>query len=164
METEVKETYIPSKIDYDFMKYADLIVAQESKDPNSKVGAVLLNKEGLKVNGFNKFPEGCENTPERWERPLKYDWVNHAEPTVICNAARMGISTENSQLWLNWYPCKDCAGFIVEAGVMRLFVDKEPEWDHPKWGKGFKIARQKLAEGGVEVIIMNYEAHRSGIS
>jgi len=169
METEVNKKEelvewitVPTEMDYEYMKIADLVVAQKSKDPASKVGAVLLTQDGQTVTGYNKFPEGCKNTPERWERPLKYDWVNHAEPTVICNAARMGICTNNSSVWLNWYPCKDCAGYMVEAGVKRLFVDQEPEWEHHKWGHDFKVARDKLAEGGVEVIIMNYDAHRQG--
>ena len=115
------------------------------------------------VTGFNQLPKGCEDLPERYERPLKYDWMNHAEPTVICNAARAGIATDGCDFFLNWYPCHVCAGFLVQAGIKRLFVDEEPEWDHHKWGTAFKIARDKLAEGGVEVVVMNYKAHRQGI-
>ena len=162
MEIEVKEVYTPTEQDYEIMKHVDLVVAQESQDPASKVGGAIVSNGKILVTGFNKFPQGCRNTPERWERPEKYDWVNHCEPTTICNAARLGIATDGCDFWLNWYPCKDCAGYLVEAGIKRLFVDQEPEWEHHKWGRDFKIARDKLAEGGVEVIIMNYNAHRQG--
>jgi len=49
---------------------------------------------------------------------------------------------------------------IVNAGIKRICCDKEPDFSNPIFGAGFKLALQKLAEGGVEVIYMNYDAHR----
>lgn len=144
------------------MEYADLVVAQRSKDPASKVGAILVKYGKVIAEGCNQLPDGCEELPERYERPDKYDWMNHAEPTVICNAAKDGIGTRDADMYINWYPCLVCAGFIVQAGIKRLFADEEPDWNHHKWGRDFHIAKKKLEEGGVEVIFMNYEAHRQG--
>lgn len=163
MEAKLKEAYVPTEQQYDFMRHADLVVAQQSKDPASRVGAVLVRDGLIVMIGHNKLPDGCKDLPERYERPLKYDWINHAEPTVLLKAARKGVATDGCDLFLNWYPCHICAGFIVEAGIKRIFVDQEPEWEHHKWGTAFKIAKDKLEEGGVEVIIMNYNANRQGI-
>jgi len=158
----IVEVYKPTRRDYDIMEYVDLVVAQQSKDPASKVGGALVDDNEILMTGFNQLPDGCKDLPERYERPLKYEWINHAEPTTIINAAREGIATKGCDFFLNWYPCHICAGFIVQAKIRRLFVDQEPEWEHEKWGWSFKIAKDKLAEGGVEVIVMNYDAHRQG--
>jgi len=162
METKVNEIHILSLRDLEYMEYADLHVAQWSRDPSSKVGAILVKDDMIIATGCNQFPDGIENTKERWERPEKYDWVNHAEPTVICNAAREGVSTLGSAMYLNWYPCDICSTYIVQAGIRRVYCDKEPDWDDLKWGDKFKRAKTILKEGGVEVIYMNYDAHRQG--
>ena len=49
---------------------------------------------------------------------------------------------------------------IVNAGIKRIFCNKEPNFNNPQFGAGFKLALEKLAEGGVEVIYMNYGANR----
>lgn len=149
------------KWDLRFMRIADLEVAQWSKDKSSKVGAVIVKDREIVTSGFNGMPRGCnDNVKARHERPEKYHWMIHAEANAIVNAARQGKSTLDCDIYLNWYPCDVCSGLVVNAGIKRIFCDKEPEWDHLKWGEDFKRARTILAEGGVEVIYMNYDAHR----
>ena len=144
-----------------FMRIADLEVAQWSKDRSSKVGALIVKDREIVTSGFNGIPRGCDDDfDERHERPEKYNWFIHAEPNAIINAARQGKSTLGCSMYLNWYPCDQCSGFIVQAGIKKLYADKEPEWEHPKWGEKFKRARTILKEGGIEVIYMNYDAHR----
>jgi dCMP deaminase len=145
-----------------FMEMADLHVAQWSKDRSSKVGCVLVDSREIVTTGYNGFPRGCDDDlPERHERPEKYHWVLHAELNAVINAARQGKCTLGTDAYVNWYPCDQCSGVLVNAGVKRVFSDEEPDWDDPKWGEGFKRARQILKEGGVEVIFMNYESNRS---
>jgi dCMP deaminase len=149
------------KWDLRFMKLADHI-AQWSKDRSSKVGAVIVNDRNPISMGYNGFPRGCDDDDdERHERPEKYLWVLHAEENAIINAARHGQNTKGCDMYLNWFPCDKCAGMIVNSGIKKIFCDKEPEWDHPTWGTGFKRALKKLEEGGVEIVYLNYEANRS---
>lgn len=155
--------YIITKWDMRFMRMADLEVAQWSKDRSSKVGAVLVKDREIISTGFNGIPRGCnDDLEERHERPEKYNWFIHAEPNAIINAARQGRSTLGCDMYLNWFPCDQCAGFIVQAGIKTLYCDKEPDLNDPKWGEGFKRAIQKLKEGYVEIIYMDYDAHRQG--
>lgn len=155
METKVKTNW-----DLRFMQLADH-VAQWSKDRSTKVGAVIVIDRNPVSVGYNGFPRGCnDDLEERHARPLKYDWVLHAEENAIINAARHGQVTKDGDMYLNWFPCARCAGMIVNAGIKRLFCDKEPDFSNVQFGAGFKLALQKLAEGGVEVIYMNYDAHR----
>ncbi|MCB0298976.1 MAG: cytidine deaminase, partial [Calditrichaeota bacterium] len=56
-----------------------------SKDPNSKVGAVIVNRENHIVGtGYNGFVAGIDEQRFRWERDgdwleTKYPYVVHAE-------------------------------------------------------------------------------------
>ena len=146
--------------DLRFMQLADH-VAQWSKDRSSKVGAVIvIDKDPISI-GYNGFPRGIDDDKEeRHQRPEKYEWVLHGEENAIINAARHGKETMGADMYINWFPCAKCAGMIVNAGIKRVFCDKEPDFDNVQFGAGFKLALQKLAEGGVEVIYMNYVAHR----
>lgn len=136
-------------------------VAQWSKDRSTKVGAVIVDINNPISMGYNGFPRGCnDDIEERHARPLKYDWVLHAEENAIMNAARHGIKTYGTDMYVNWFPCSKCAGMIVNAGIKRIFCDKEPDFDNVTFGAGFKLAIEKLTEGGVEIIYMDYDAHR----
>jgi len=152
-----------NKWDLRFMRIADLEVAQWSKDTSSRVGAVIVKDREIVTSGFNGMPRGCnDDVPERHERPEKYYWFKHAEENAVINAARQGKSTLGCDMYINWYPCDSCAGIIVNAGIKRIYCDVEPNWNDKKWGEGFNRAKTILSEGNVEVIYMNYDAHRKG--
>jgi dCMP deaminase len=146
--------------DLRFMQLADH-VAQWSKDRGAKVGAVIVIGNNPISVGYNGFPRGCnDDVDERHERPAKYDWTSHAEENAIINAARNGQKILGADMYINWFPCAKCAGMIVNAGIRRIFCDKEPDFNNVQFGTGFKIAIEKLTEGGVEIIYMNYDANR----
>ena len=161
---DYKEKVIKNKKwDLRFMKLADLEIAQWSKDRSSKVGAVIVKDREVISVGYNGMPRGCNDDVEaRHERPEKYSWMIHAEANSIINAARQGKSTLNCEMYLNWFPCDQCAGFIIQAGIIRLICDKEPDYDDTKWGVGFKRAVKKLNEANIEIVYLNYDAHRQG--
>ena len=150
-----------NKWDLRFMRIADLEVAQWSKDRSSKIGALIVKDREIITSGFNGMPRGCDDNIEtRHERPEKYHWFIHAEANAIVNAARQGKCTLECNMYINWFPCSNCAGLIVNSGIKKVFCDKKPEWEHPKWGNDFKRSKTILDEGKVEIIYMNYDAHR----
>lgn len=68
------------------------LAALRSKDPNTKVGACIVNQEKKIVGiGYNGFPTGCSDDLFPWtkgtEDPLdsKYMYVCHAEVNAILN-------------------------------------------------------------------------------
>ncbi len=130
-------------------------IAATSDDPDTQTACVTVNagsNELIVLAAANKFPDGIRITPERLERPAKYDYIVHAERRLICMAARAGIELAGCTLWLNWFPCAPCAGMLVEAGVVTLYADRdkyESRKDDPRYG--FAAARAILAEGGVEI-------------
>ena len=107
------------------------VIAQKSKDPSTKVGCVIVGDGNAVLSmGFNGFPRGIdENDKSRWERPEKYQWIEHAERNAIYNAARHGINLNGSRLYLNWDPkgiCSDCARALVQVGVKEIIGPKKP--------------------------------------
>lgn len=71
-----------------FMGMAHLS-AMRSKDPNTRVGACIVNPQKRVVGlGYNGFPYGCEDDEFPWARDgqfleTKYPYVVHAELNAI---------------------------------------------------------------------------------
>jgi len=98
------------------------VVAQKSKDPSTKVGAVIVGKaNNILSTGYNGFCRGADdNNQALWERPEKYFWVAHAESNAVYNAARHGVALENSKIYVTGCPCMECAKAIVQSGIAEV--------------------------------------------
>jgi dCMP deaminase len=54
----------------------------------------------------------------------------HAEVNAIIQAARAGVSTEGSTLYLTCgVPCKNCLGAIINAGISKVYVTSNDLYD-----------------------------------
>jgi dCMP deaminase len=129
-----------------------------SRDFSTKVGAVIVNpidKNPISM-GFNGFPSKVNETiAERQERPLKYSFTIHGEANAIINAAKNGQRTKDCVMYVTYYPCCNCAGLIVNAGISRVVCENKPDFNHERWGKSWKIAETIFNEGEVEVEFIN---------
>jgi dCMP deaminase len=126
--------------------------AVNSPDPSTQNAALLVDKS-IVLKAVNEFPVGVEYTEERWERPLKYKIIEHAERNVIFKAARQGIATEGLTMVAPWAACSNCARAIIQAGIKRLVRHKEAGDRSPEfWAQEIEIADQMLKEAGVEVL------------
>lgn len=136
----------------DFMRVAKEI-SSFSKDPSTKVGAVLLDEHNnILATGWNGFPRGVQDTEERLcNRELKYPLIVHAEANAIAASARTGRRLEGATLVVSsLYPCADCAGLIAQAGITRVVTEKIREGS--RWKGSNEIAQVIFAEAGVEVV------------
>lgn len=130
--------------------YLDIasVVASKSKDPNTKVGSVLVGPHnGMIASGFNGLSPGVIDWQERYERPEKYSWVLHAESSLIAFAARHGIRTEGATLYCTHFSCSGCSRLIVAAGIRRV-VFAAGKTSMPQ--KEFDTARQMFYESEIE--------------
>lgn len=103
-----------------------LKIAQEvsklSKDTSTKVGAVLVRDNNTKIStGYNGFVKGIEETTEKWQRPLKYQYVRHAEENAIVFAP---FDTNGSTIYITHQPCHRCIGLLAQAGITRIVYEK----------------------------------------
>lgn len=61
---------------------------------------------------------------------LEWCTASHAEQNCIANAARLGISTFNSTLYMNTQtPCKNCLSILINAGVREIVVTDDKPYD-----------------------------------
>lgn len=148
-----------SENDVYFLRRAYLAAQTGSTDPSTQNGAVLVDPtdaiirpchQAVKAEGSNHFPMRVLNTEERWQRPLKYSYVEHAERDVIYTAARLGIPTNGMTLYVPWYSCTDCARAIIEAGIARVVGHWEMYEQTPdRWKESVQIGLDMLAEANV---------------
>lgn len=141
------------KVDW-HKRYFELagFIAGWSKDKNAGIGAIIVDDEKRIVStGYNGFPSGCDDSvEERYERPLKYTWTEHAERNAIYSAAKNGVQLKGTTMYIQWFPCSDCARAIIQTGIKTLYCT-EPTYDHPKYGADFKISKEMLEECGIKL-------------
>ena len=76
----------------DYLMSVAFLSSMRSKDPNTQVGACIVNTENRIVGiGYNGFPTGCSDDDLPWDRvadnelDTKYPYVCHAEVNAILN-------------------------------------------------------------------------------
>jgi dCMP deaminase len=137
--------------DIDWLRICYEAAAKSSTDPSTQNGAVLVTADGTFIVEANRFPNKVEETPERWTRPLKYSFVEHAERNAIYRAAREGLKTAGATLYCPWFACADCARAIIEARIVEVVghLDEKDEETNARWAETCKIGDQMLYEAGV---------------
>ena len=56
--------------------------------------------------------------------------AQHAEANCVTNAARLGVSTLNTILYMNCViPCEPCFGKLINAGIVEIVVDDITVYD-----------------------------------
>ena len=137
------------EIDLFYMRMA-YRAALVSPDPSTQNGAVIVNRDGELVFSCNKFAHGVAVTTERLERPLKYEYIGHAERNVIYRAAMRGTATGGATMYVPWFACSACAIAIIQAGIIEVVGHNLPEHeDNPRWKESIRTAMGMLEESGV---------------
>jgi dCMP deaminase len=140
-------------------------IATKSKDQSTKVGAIVVGPHHeIRTSGWNDFPRGViDDLQERRDKPMKYDFTEHAERNAIFNAARVGIPLNGCTMYIPWFPCTDCARAIIQVGINEL-VCLEPDFEDRRWGVSHERASDMLREANINVRYFNpsttVEIHR----
>ena len=136
------------KWDWRFIRIATE-VSTWSKDPGTKVGAVLVQERRIIATGYNGFPHGISDDLSRYDdRDTKLAYTVHAEVNAILNAAKNGSQTDGSTLYVTFAPCVRCATSIIQAGVTRI-VCPTPESAPDRWREVFKQGQSLMKEAGI---------------
>lgn len=140
------------RVDIGYMRDADRMAAM-SKDPSTKVGAVVVNLRGPMIIGA-----GCNSISERLvgtdmnNREMKYQRVVHAEMAAILSAGTVWSSAMRwlvgSTLYATHFPCDRCAAHIIYVGVERVVYRQIPE----RFKESCAAALEMFLEAGVEVL------------
>ncbi len=125
-----------------FMGIAKLS-AMRSKDPNTQVGACIVTHDNrILSTGYNGTPNGIDDKEFKWGRegaPLetKYLFVCHAEMNAILNFRGNKREFENAKIYVDLFPCNECAKLIIQSGIKEVIYlsDKYADLDSYKASK-----------------------------
>jgi len=142
--------------DFRFLELATSI-SKWSKDPSTKVGAVIVNPDKKIVTlGYNGFPRNVRDDHRLQTREIKYDLIVHAEANAIIHA--------RESLWdctiytMPFMPCSKCAGLIIQAGIKRVVsIDA----DNARWNGNFRLSKAILTEARLDVTLYSKEEFTS---
>ena len=86
----------------------------------------------------------------RWDRPQKYQYVEHAERNAIYNAARMGVPLNGCIAFVSLAPCVGCSRALAQAGIVEVYGPAFPAADDITYTEyHFDIAQIILQEAGI---------------
>ena len=140
-----------------------LLSAYRSKDPNTQVGACIVNEKNRIMSvGYNGMPFGCDDDEFPWERDgeaydTKYPYVCHAELNAILNNS--GASLEGCRIYVALFPCNECAKAIIQSGIKEVVYlsDKYAETPMIRASKrmfnaaGVKLTKLEIGKKTIEI-------------
>lgn len=150
-----------------FFMGVSILSSYRSKD-KTKVGACIVTPDkriiGVGWNGMPKTIGDIDNDViYSWgkdsedELENKYMYIIHAEPNAIHHASE---SVVGCTMYLNWFPCSQCAKSIVQSGIKKLVYLKHAPTE--RYAKSMEGAKKILSNAGVQVV--EYDGDRESIS
>jgi dCMP deaminase len=136
-----------------FMGFADH-AATKSKDPSTKVGAVIVQGDCVVATGFNGFPRKLADT-DLTNRAHKITHTVHAEQNAILNALEHGVRVRGGRMFVTFPPCHDCALLIVQAGIVEVACRPLPEHRADAWRDSAEHAMALFQTCGVNFYTMH---------
>ena len=126
------------------------VCALRSKDPNTQVGAVIVNPLNNEIvgMGYNGLPRGLSDDDYPWVREgewkdTKYPYVIHDTPNAIINAKQ---DLNGFHLYTNQFPCNECAKLLIQSGIKKIFYSNDK---HSK-EKEIIAAKKMFNDAGVK--------------
>ena len=148
---------MPKRTDYitwdEYFMGIALLSAHRSKDPNTQVGACIVNGQNRIMSmGYNGLPTGCSDDEFPWEAqgdPMdtKYPYVCHAELNAILNAG--GSNLKDCKIYVALFPCNECAKAIIQCGIREVLYLSDKYADTPRTQASkrmFKAAGVKMTQ------------------
>jgi dCMP deaminase len=122
----------PSWDEY-FMEIARTVAKRATCD-RGRSGCVIVRDKQMLVTGYVGSPQGfehCDEVGHLFKQVTHEDGKTtnhcmrtvHAEQNAICQAARIGISLQDSTLYCKMTPCRTCAMLIINCGVKRVVCE-----------------------------------------
>lgn len=118
-----------------------LLSACRSKDPNTQVGACIVNGKNKIVGaGYNGLPVGCSDDEFPWAKQgelleTKYPYICHAELNAILN--NIGMDLHGCRIYTALFPCNECTKAIIQSGISEVIYlsDKYATTDNTRASK-----------------------------
>lgn len=122
IERVVSECHDSVSWDEYFMSIS-LLASARSKCKRLKVGCAIVKDNRVVSTGYNGFLPG-----EPHESIVVNDREQatvHAEHNAVADAAKRGVSLNNSTAYVTHYPCLNCAKLLAASGVREIKYNRE---------------------------------------
>ncbi len=125
-------------------------VSTWSKDPSTKVGAVIARGNTEISMGYNGFPKCIIDYDELYlNKEIKYQYIIHAELNAILKAGQEGRDIKGATLYTSPLPpCISCAAIIMGAGITRVVSRFTTPKEDSKY-KDFTATAEMFIRGGI---------------
>ncbi len=135
MNKENENKYIRPTWDEYFIEIAHTVSKRATCD-RGRSGCVIVRDRQILVTGYVGSPIGlphCDEVGHQFKKMLHEDGKEtthcvrtvHAEQNAICQAAKLGISLNNSTLYCRMTPCRTCAMLIINCGIKRVVCEQK---------------------------------------
>ncbi len=143
-----------------------LLSACRSKDPNTQVGACIVNDKNKIVGaGYNGLPIGCHDDEFPWEKQgeyldTKYPYICHAELNAILN--NIGIDLKGCKIYTVLFPCNECTKAIIQSGITEVIYLSD-KYESTDTFKASKIMLNKVGikfrkiETSIAKLVLSYK-------
>lgn len=133
---------VPKLSAKDIQTGKDLLAVYEKRSTCARlyVAAVLMRDGRPVASGWNGVPAGATHCCDHFDRRDPGDLYTshahfsmhneiHAETNCIGFAAKNGIATEGTDMFVTYSPCLPCAKQILAAGVRQVYFSKAYDRD-----------------------------------
>lgn len=100
-----------------FMNIA-ILTSKRSPSIKKQVGCVVVKDKRIIATGYNGFPAGAEHIS--LIKDGKEINTIHAEQNGIAQCAKMGISINESKIYVTHFPCINCSKMIIASGIKKI--------------------------------------------
>ena len=149
MMKPIRNMILKRKWDIRFLKMAEHI-AQWSKDPSTKCGAVIVAPDRTVVSlGYNGFPRSMDDDEKLYiNRDTKYQRIVHCEMNAVLSAYR-NVKGCTLYTW-PFLSCPRCAVHMIQAGIVRCVSCVLSDDKEDRWNEAIKESVKFFNEAGVE--------------
>ncbi len=121
-----------------------------SKDPSTKVGAVIFDEKRRLVSaGYNGFARGVQDKDERLlDRETKYKLTLHAEKNAIMFATG---PLDGATIVVTHPCCAQCAALVIQSGIKHVVWPRPSKDFLSRWADDYAYALAQFTEAKVGV-------------
>ena len=105
-----------------FMNIATEVATRSTCD-RKHVGAVIVRNKNILSTGYNGSIKGLPHCDEVGHEMVDGHCIRttHAEANAIVQAAKNGVSIDNSEIFVTASPCYNCFKLIANSGINVIY-------------------------------------------
>jgi len=104
------------------------LISSRSPSNRLKVGSVIVKDNRIISAGYNGYPAGTPHVSI--VRNNHEQNAIHSEQNAVSDAAKRGVSINNSTIYVTHFPCINCAKTIISSGIKNVKYKEEYKHDN----------------------------------